>query len=192
MGSVINARATGMTAEEFSSAVEAGVFGERRVFLWGGRVYEKMAKTTAHAFVAERISQAVGRLLPPDWVTWHENPIHLGRKYVPLPDLAVVRGPLERYRSRKPDPGDLGLVVEVAVTSLSADLGKRAARYARAGVPCYWVADAVRKRIIEHRGPQVVGKVASYAAVDERAVGDEIELSLGGAAVGRVALTDIF
>ena len=78
------------------------------------------------------------------------------------------------------------------MTSLAADLGKRAARYARSGVPCYWVADAVNRQIIAHRGPRVVGGVASYAAVERFSVGDEVELELAGVVVGRIALSDVF
>lgn len=192
MTSLIDARVTDLTAEEFSVLIEAGAFGDRRVFLWAGRVCEKMAKSKAHAFVAERVSVAVRSLLPPDRMTWHENPIRLGRKHVPLPDFSVVRGPLGRYRRKNPAPADVGLVVEVAVTSLAADLGKRAARYARAGVPCYWVADAVNRRIIAHRRPRVVDGVASYTAVERLEVRDEVELDLAGVVVGRIALSEVF
>jgi hypothetical protein len=192
MTRLINARVTGMTANEFDSAVEAGVFGERRVFLWGGRICEKRPKTTAHAFVSARVSHALRPLIPEGWEPWHGNPIRLGRKYVAYPDFAIVRGPLARYLAAAPGPKEVGMIVEVAVAGLSAGLGPIVAQYARAGVACYWVADALGKRVIEHRGPQVIGNVASYATVEERAVGDEIELTLGGVAVGRVALADIF
>lgn len=192
MASLIDARVTDLTDEEFSPMVEAGVFGDRRVFLWNGRLREKMARTIAHAFVAAKISDAVTPLLPGDWETWHANPIRLDRTHVPLPDFAVVLGPLERYRHRRPNPFDVGLVVEVAVTSLATDLGERAARYALAGVPRYWVADVARRRIIEHRGPRVVDGVASYTSADRREIGDEVELMLGGVVVGRVAVASIF
>jgi hypothetical protein len=192
MASLINARVTGMTADEFAATVEAGVFGERRVFLWGGRICKKLPKSTMHAFVSARVSCALRPLVPEGWESWRGNPIRLGRRYVPYPDFAIIRGPLARYLAAEPGPKEVGLVVEVAVTGLFAGLGPIAARYARAGVACYWVADAVGKRIIEHRGPQVVGKVASYAIVQEHEVGDEIGLTLDGAVVGRVALAEIF
>ena len=111
---------------------------------------------------------------------------------MPLPDFSIIRGPLDRYRRRWPGPEDVGLVVEVAVTSLAADLGKRASRYARAGVPCYWVADAVNRRIIAHGRPRVVDGVASYATVECLEFGDEVELALADVVVGRVALAEIF
>jgi Uma2 family endonuclease len=140
----------------------------------------------------ERISFAVRSLLPRDWETWHSNPIHLGPSHVPSPDFAVVRGPLDRYRDRGPEPSDVGLIVEVAVTSLKADLGKRADRYAEFGVPCYWVADVGKRQIVEHRSLSGPPGAASYGEINRRGAGDEVELILGGIAVGRIPMADIF
>ncbi|HWE35001.1 MAG TPA: Uma2 family endonuclease [Isosphaeraceae bacterium] len=192
MSSLIDARPARLRDTEFFAMVESGAFGDRRVYLWNGRLCEKMAKSTQHAFVNERISRAVRALLPDTWETWHENPVHLGRWHVPLPDFAVVRGPLDRYRDRGPEPADVGLVVEVAVTSLKADLGKRADRYAQFGVPSYWVADVGKGQIVEHRRLVVTAGVASYGDVRRLGASDEVELALGGAAVGRIPMTDIF
>ena len=184
MTSLIDARVADLTGDEFSAMVEAGVFGDRRVFLWNGRVFEKMAKTTVHGFVGFRTAKAITAILPPGWAVWHEEPIRLGATYVPLPDLAVLRGPEDRYRSRHPEPEDVGLIVEVAVTSLAKDLGEQAAEYARAGVASYWVADVPNSRIIAHRDPRVEGEVASSGSVVRRGIGDEIELILDGVGVG--------
>ena len=151
-----------------------------------------MAKSAQHALVNERISRAVRALLPDDWETWHDNPVHLGRWHVPLPDFADVRGPLDRYRDSGPGPADVGLIVEVAVTSLKADLGKRADRYAEFGVPCYWVADVGKGQIVEHRGPAGPRGAASYSEINRRSAGDEVELVLSGISVGRIAMADIF
>ncbi len=49
-------RLVDLNADQFFGMIEAGLFApERRAFLWGGRLYEKMAKTVAHAFVSARI-----------------------------------------------------------------------------------------------------------------------------------------
>ena len=45
------------------------------------------------------------------------------------------------------------LVVEVADTSLSHDLGKKLRLYARSGIPEYWVADVRGGRIIRFHVP---------------------------------------
>lgn len=77
MPSLIDARVADLTGDEFSAMVEAGVFGDRRVFLWDGRACVKMAKTTVHGFVGFRIARAVTAILPPGWDVWHEEPIRL-------------------------------------------------------------------------------------------------------------------
>lgn len=192
MPTLIPSRLACLNADEYFAGVEAGIFGDRRVFLWAGRLREKMAKTKAHAFVTFRIAKLVSAFLPEGWDIWHENPIALERLYVPLPDLAVLRGPDEQYRDRRPEPDDVGLLVEVAVTSRAKDLGPQAAKYAQAGVSCYWVADVRNRRIVEHRGPKVEGGVASYAIVREHGDGEHVELVLDGVAVGRIAVSDLF
>jgi Uma2 family endonuclease len=55
----------------------------------------------------------------------------------PVPDLIVLR-PDRPYSTANPRTQDLRLVVAIADTSLSFDLGVKAALYARAGVPEYW------------------------------------------------------
>jgi Uma2 family endonuclease len=192
MTTLISARPARVDADEFFATIEAGVLGDRRVFLWGGRIFEKMAKTKAQAFVAFRIAKRISAALPDGWDVWHENPVRLDKKNVPLPDLAVLKGPDEQYRDRRPEPGDVGIIVEVAVTSLTKDLGPQAAKYARAGVPCYWVADVARRRIVEHRGPKVEEGVGSYETVRELGPGNEIDVILDAAAAGRIAVSDLF
>ena len=51
-----DAQVLDVTSEMFFQMIDAGVFSpERRVFLWAGRLYEKMAKTPAHATTSVRI-----------------------------------------------------------------------------------------------------------------------------------------
>ncbi len=68
-----------------------------------------------------------------------------GRQSVPQPDIAWVRS--RDYADHRPEAGDALLVIEVADTSLTYDLGEKAAVYAAGGVPDYWVVDAAAERI---------------------------------------------
>ena len=51
-----------------------------------------------------------------------------------------------------------------------------------------------RRQSSARRAPEarVVDGVAAYAIVDELGVGDEVELVLAGASVGRISASDIF
>jgi Uma2 family endonuclease len=189
MTTLLSGRLARLDAAEFDAMIESGVFGDRRVFLWGGRIFEKMAKTKANAVIAFRIAKLATAVLPGGWDVWHENPIQLDRRNVPLPDLAVIRGPDSQYLDRRPQPNDVGILIEVPVTSLAKDLGPQAAKYARSGVACYWVVDARHRRVVEHRDPQPDG---TYATVREHGPGDEVEVILDGVTVGRIAVSDLF
>jgi Uma2 family endonuclease len=82
----------------------------------------------------------------------------------PEPDITLLRPESERrlpYRALHPTLEDLLLVVEVSDSTLTFDLGEKAAMYARAGVPDLWVIDVRGDRIVVHREPTTDG----YASV---------------------------
>jgi Uma2 family endonuclease len=59
--------------------------------------------------------------------------------------------------SRRGLPSSASLVIEVADSSRSYDLGVKARLYARAGIPDYWVVDPRKDRIVVHREPSPPG-----------------------------------
>jgi hypothetical protein len=76
MATVVETSAAGLVGDEevvdlttplLFAMIEAGFFPpERRVFLWGGRLCEKMAKTVAHSLTAYAISEKLRPLVSPD------------------------------------------------------------------------------------------------------------------------------
>ena len=70
---------------------------------------------------------------------------------MPEPDLAILRR--RDYSEAHPTPEDTLLVIEVAETSLAYDRGKKAALYAEAGIPEYWVADTDGEAVEVNREP---------------------------------------
>jgi Uma2 family endonuclease len=180
-----------ITSDQFFALAEAGVFDdEQRVFLWDGRIIAKMAKTVPHAMTAVRIADLIRPRLPQGWFICPEGPIQLGRWNAPLPDVAVVRGTTEIYEDENHHPSaeDLGLVVEVSFTSLARDLGIRSEQFATANIPVYWVADIQGRRMIEHREPQIVDGISSYASVKIYGHTDEIDLILDGQSIAKIPI----
>ena len=77
-------RPADITADEFYAMIEARVFkADRRVLLWDGRLFEKMAKTVPHAFTSVRIGEALRKRMPDGWWIWPENPIQLDQLHAP-------------------------------------------------------------------------------------------------------------
>src|SRR5260370_34121871 len=80
-----------ITSDVYCRMVEQGLIPhDRRVFLWGGRLYEKMAKSKAHSAVQNAFNQALARRMPPGLFVGNEHPLRLDATHVPLPALVVV------------------------------------------------------------------------------------------------------
>ncbi|CAN5840298.1 hypothetical protein BH23PLA1_BH23PLA1_20350 [soil metagenome] len=183
-----------LTIDLFSRMVESGLIPEdRRVYLQNGRLYEKMAKTRAHGYVGAAINMAFARRLPDAWSLWPESTIVLDPKSAPLPDFAVIRGaPLDfGAPERYPEPGDIGLLIEIGVTSLRDDLTTRMEQYARALIPAYWVMDVLGRRIVAHTEPRLVEDRGVYARVETYGPGQSLPLMLDGLEVARIPFDEI-
>ncbi|MBV8971253.1 MAG: Uma2 family endonuclease [Sphingomonadaceae bacterium] len=86
---------------------------------------------------------------------------------MPEPDIVVTTEPLGAGAVRA---ATVALLVEVADTTLDRDLGYKAALYAAAAVPEYWVVDLAARRIHRRWQPTSDG----YAATDQVAFGETI------------------
>jgi Uma2 family endonuclease len=79
-----------------------------------------------------------------------QNPISLDQYSEPQPDVVLYDSSV---LGRHPRPNEIFLIVEVADTSLSYDLGPKLGAYARAGIREVWVVDTIRRRVLVHRKP---------------------------------------
>lgn len=87
----------------------------------------------------------------------------------PEPDVAVLRGRVDDYREREPNPAtEVLLLVEAANTSVKGDTTVKAAIYARHGLPDYWVVIIPTRQLIVHRQPTAQGylDVQTYAETE--------------------------
>src|SRR5688572_29364106 len=127
-----------ITRAEYQAMGDAGLFQNERVELIEGVIVRMAPRGGPHDTVIERLSE----LLLPRLVGRARVRIQLAfaaSEYSePEPDVAVV----SRDEPRTTDhPAHATLLIEVAASSLRFDRGTKAALYARAGVPEYWVVD---------------------------------------------------
>lgn len=85
----------------------------------------------------------------------------------PEPDIVWAKP--KSYRMQHPQPDDVLLLIEVAHSSLSEDLGENARLYAAAGIRDYWVIDLAHTLVHVFRGPSPSG-YASEESFGEGAV----------------------
>ena len=85
-----------------------------------------------------------------------QSPIVLPRSR-PYPDVAVLRRRADYYRSGKPGPADIFLVIEVADTSLARDRDLKLPAYGQAGIAETWVVDLTSGVVIAGTRPGTEG-----------------------------------
>ena len=116
-------------------------------------------KTTKppHVVAVDATREAIAAILPPDWWLRDEKPVRIPEFDEPEPDVSVVRGSRQDYRSRHPVPGDIEFLVEVSDTSLLWDRREKLSAYARAGVPTYWIVNLVDRQLEVFTAPDSTG-----------------------------------
>jgi Uma2 family endonuclease len=151
---VPEARRHRFSVEDYQRMVEAGVFGEdQRLELVQGEVLEMAPIGSWHAAVVDWLNRRFWNCAGGAAHVRVQNPVALPPDSEPQPDLALLAPRADGYASAHPGPEAVRLLVEVAEASSSFDLGPKAALYAAAGVPEYWVVDGATGELVVHRWP---------------------------------------
>lgn len=141
------------TVEEYNCAAGLGLFGpEERLELIEGEVIQKVSpQKSPHATSIQLVVEALRKSFATGYAIRMQLPIVLGRRSEPEPDAAVVTGSIRDYAQQHPTTAVL--VVEVADTTLAFDRTTKAALYARAGIPEYWIVNLADRVLEVHRQP---------------------------------------
>ncbi len=176
-----------LSVEQYDEMARLGILnGEDRVELIEGLLVEKMTKNERHMAATKRTSERFERNLPEGFYVAKEDPIVTGRSE-PEPDVAVLRGEIEDYLTRKPSAADVVLLVEVADTSYAIDRAKLRL-YAEAGIPCCWIANLPSDRIEVYTDPTGADPEPDYRRRQDFARDAEIALTIDGQEVARLAV----
>ena len=180
-----------LTVERYERMVDAGVFGDKSpIFLWHGRLVEKMTKEYPHVFAVVSLNQLLNRLLAEGWHVRPEQPVRVGDDSMPEPDITVVRGTIRDYRHRAPTVQDTALIIEVADSSLAIDSGDVLRTYATQGFPLYWIVNIPRRRVEVYRDPTGPSDRPGYQNCRHFGPGERVPVVLDGHEVGLIALDD--
>ena len=171
------------TVDEYHRMGGAGVFHEDdRVELLEGQIVEMSPIGPAHAGCVAALTGVLSRLCGEHVVVWVQNPVDLGERSEPLPDVALLAPGVDRYRTAHPRARDMLLVVEVADTSLEHDRDVKVPLYAAAGIPEVWLVNLTDQAVTLYR--DLVG--GRYATVRTARRGETVTSLLLPAATLRV------
>jgi Uma2 family endonuclease len=136
---------------EYYRMAELGFFHGQRVELIEGRIMVQSPQKPPHSFRTDRARRILEDCFGTTSCVRMQLPIDLGAVIEPEPDVAVVPGDADLYRTVHPTSAVL--IVEVADTTLSYDRRRKGSLYARAGVPDYWIVNLVQRQVEVYRAP---------------------------------------
>jgi Uma2 family endonuclease len=142
--------------------VGKGVFRpDDRLELLDGLLVVKEPQDTPHATAVALVGEALRVAFGAGFHVRHGAPVALGRWSEPEPDLCVVPGSPRDYLTGHPTSPVL--VVEVSSYSrLRFDRTRKAALYARARIPEYWIVDLVGRALEIHREPSAAPRARGW------------------------------
>ncbi|HAC91995.1 MAG TPA: Uma2 family endonuclease [Planctomycetaceae bacterium] len=122
---------------------------EDHVELLEGWIVEKMNQRPRRGYVVGLLSEWFQNRLPKGYIVRCQLPITTQRSE-PEPDIAIVSGVPQNFRSRHPSGHDCRLIIEVSDSSLEKDRAK-AAIYQSAGVVEYWIVNINSPSVEQYR-----------------------------------------
>ncbi len=151
------------TRTEYHRLADEGFFRNQRVQLIEGSIIEMSPQKHPHAAGIDLTRAALEAAFGRGYWFRNQLPLKLSDISEPEPDLAIVRGGPRDWTDH---PTTADLVIEISDSTLKFDLKDKAALYAQALIPEYWVVDLVNQQLIVHRQPKRLrSKPARYEEV---------------------------
>ena len=180
------------TVDEYHRMIHAGILKEDDpVELLEGWIVPKMPRNPPHDVSLALTQAALAAALPPEWICRGQSAVTTPDSE-PEPDVAVVRGPIRRYVASHPGPADVGLVVEVADSTLTRDRTLKARLYARAGAPIYWIVNIPDRQVEVYSEPTGPGaSMPAYAQRRDFAADAVVPLVLDGRTIATIPVAEL-
>lgn len=179
------------SVEQYRRMTEAGILTRNdQVELLEGYVVFKMPRNPPHDGTIDAMDELLRPFVPAGWRLRCQLTLSLADSQ-PEPDFAVARGTAATYLHRHPTAADVGLVVEVADSSLDRDQAEKGRIYARAGVPVYWIINLVDRQVEVYTQPSGPSDAPAYGSLVTYAPGDAVPLVLDGVTVATVPAADL-
>ena len=163
-----------MTVDEYHRLGEEGVLDEdARVELVDGRIVEMPPIGPRHMYNVNRLTQFFLLRLLGRMVLSIQNPVTFGRRLERQPDVTLLdphADDPDYYKTKRPTPSDVLLIVEVSDSTLQTDLVEKRQQYGSHGIMEYWVVNLQDDELVVHREPTADG----YASVRTLARGESV------------------
>jgi len=180
-----------LTVEQYHEMARAGILLDGDpIELLEGWLVNKMTKHPPHSVATSETRRALDQLVPAGWSVDAQEPITTDDSE-PEPDISVIRGRRRDFADHHPGPDEVGLLIEVADTSLERDRGWKKRIYAAARIPVYWIVNLIDRQVELFTKPTGSGQQSDYASQQVFQAPDAVPVVLDGEEVGEIAVNDL-
>ena len=145
---------TRFTREDYLKLVEVGLLEEdSKVELLEGEVVPMSPISNDHSRILWRLSVFFATKLVGRAICFGGGSIAVETDSMPEPDFLIAPFREDLYADGLATAADMLALIEVSVTSLKQNLGRKAKLYARGGAKEYWVAEPEKQTLHVHRKP---------------------------------------
>ena len=179
------------TVDEYERLISTGILTQAdNVELLEGYVLSKKQHNPPHAGTIAVVQAALVQLQIDGWNVRVQLPFRASTSE-PEPDFAIVRGDHRSYLRRHPIASDVGLVIEVADSTLDSDRSDKVRVYARDAIGTYWIVNLVDSQVEVYTDPQPDSAPPTYATRNDFLPGQSIPLVLDGQTVAMISVVDL-
>ena len=144
------------TSAEFYRMADKGAFAGFRVELRRGMILKMSPQHYPHARIKADIQRGLEMAIAATGLSWEvltEATVSFADGFEPMPDIVVIDSAMMPNKYGTIPAASVKLIVEVADSTLTDDLGDKRDEYAAAGLAEYWVADVKANAVIRHAAP---------------------------------------
>jgi hypothetical protein len=179
------------TVDEYHQLIQQGILTEvHRVELLEGWIVPKMPRNPPHDTSLKLTAQIIDPQTPAGWHARWQSAITLPESE-PEPDGAIVEGDVRDFANQHPEPRDIGLLIEVADSSLDRDRNRKGPLDARANIPVYWIINLIDSQVEVYSDPTGPSAAPGYRQRQDFSLGSTVPLLIAGQVVGQIAVSDL-
>jgi Uma2 family endonuclease len=179
-----------LTVQQYHKMIEVGILRKGdRVELLEGWLVKKVTQNPPHNSSVTRVNYCLAPLVPATWHLRIQAAITLGDSE-PEPDVLLVMASYDQFDDHHPGPDDVGLVVEIADTTLSQDQNVKTRIYARARLPVYWIVNLPARRVEVYTQPRG-GKTPRYRQCQTYDESASVPVVVGTATLGSIPVRNL-
>ena len=144
-----------ISVEDYHRMGEAGIFEDKeRVELINGEIMVRSPISTYHNSHVDKAAKFFFETLSNEANIRTQGSVRLDNFSEPEPDITILKYREDFYRDKQPGPDDILLMVEVSPQTLTKDRTLKLSKYARSGIPEYWIVIPEEEIVEVYRRPK--------------------------------------